>query len=475
MGTGVVRKLAKGAAWLLGGCTLLLAAWFGINATDEPLSDAARATLAIPRPPAPDRDNGFLDFLVLGAPADVPTFEAALERLNAINDQSSGQLAPPPWGNFRSDPRLQRCRFGAAQGESADMPPCFEFATREPWIPAALEAHAALLGRYRAMRAKTRFVSLFEAKSPEDALPSYAEVLEGQRLVLLGAARRFHAGDRGGAVRELERDFAFYRRMAADATTLLDKMIAFVGLDRASLFVAELARRTPRGDAVLWRRLEALLAPLTKAELDVVPSLRREFADVVRWTQTRRYVRLSEASWEILAYSGKTRPWWDPVAPYLYRPHQTVNWFAARCPLFLAVAERPSTEFFQAIEAARARASTLDPGPVARVILNPAGWDHPLVSNCDSSDYIARMHARAGVQTLVRLLVRLHARGITRPEDVASALAGPLGRAHPDPFTGKPMRYDSATRTLGFDAEPKYLSGVARGSRQRYGRMALRL
>jgi hypothetical protein len=163
------------------------------------------------------------------------------------------------------------------------------------------------------------------------------------------------------------------------------------------------------------------------------------------------------------------------VSPYLYRPHQTVNWFAARCPFFLAAAEQPSSELFRAAEAARGRARALDPAPVARMILNPVGWNHPLISNCDFTDYIARAHGRAGVQTLVQLLVRLHARGITRSQDVAATLAGPLGRAHADPFTGEPMRYDPATQTIGFDAEAKHISGAARHMRKRYGRMALRL
>ena len=82
---------------------------------------------------------------------------------------------------------------------------------------------------------------------------------------------------------------------------------------------------------------------------------------------------------------------------------------------------------------------------------------------------------RAGVQTLAWLLVNLRAKGITKPEDVTAALGGPLGQAHPDPFTGKPMRFDPQTGTIGFDIETEHLSGVARPIRERYGRMALPL
>jgi hypothetical protein len=85
------------------------------------------------------------------------------------------------------------------------------------------------------------------------------------------------------------------------------------------------------------------------------------------------------------------------------------------------------------------------------------------------------MHAFAGVQRLVHLQVMLRATGISKPEEVLAALAGPLGRSHLDPFTGKPMRFDARTRTIGFDTQPKYISGPARALVERYGRMALPL
>src|SRR5260221_5951389 len=119
-----MRKVVKGAAWLLGLCVVVLAAWFGINATDEPLSEEARAMMVVAPLPAPDRSNGYLDHLVLSAPADVPTFEAGLERLKALNDQSGGDLPPPPWAEFRRDERVPRCDFGAAAGEPSDSARC---------------------------------------------------------------------------------------------------------------------------------------------------------------------------------------------------------------------------------------------------------------------------------------------------------------------------------------------------------------
>src|SRR5881392_634234 len=94
----LARTLIKMGAWLVGAAVLVLAAWIGINATDEQLSGEARAARELLQPPpAPGKDNAFLDMLVLTAPEGVPTFDAALERLNAINHQSGGKITDPPW------------------------------------------------------------------------------------------------------------------------------------------------------------------------------------------------------------------------------------------------------------------------------------------------------------------------------------------------------------------------------------------
>lgn len=445
-------------ASLLGLVAIVLAAWFGINATDEPLSGEARAALVVPPLPAPAKDNGFLDFLVLAAPEDTST--------------------APPWGELKIDPRIQRCAFGATSREADGRLPCLDAAAAEPRLRELLEDHRVYLGRYRAMREKPRFINLFAPQSPEDPLPAYQEMLEGQRLTILGAALRFNGGDRAGAVRELERDAAFYRKMLADATTLIDKMIAVAAQDRSALFVAELARRMPPGDPALWSRLESVVRPPTKEELDLLPALRREIANKVRWMQTRRYVRIPKSSYDMMeTYTPEAvrmYPRWDPVAPYLYRPRQSVNWYAARCRILLAVADHPSTEYLKAQEAARSRARAIDPSPVVRLIFNPAGWNHPyFYEGCDETDYIGRLHARAGVQTLARLLVKLRGAGITSADRMTAALAGPLGRAHADPFTGKPMRFDPKTETIGFEADERLLSGVMRPIRARYGRVAM--
>ncbi len=461
------RSLLKAVVWLLGIVALALALLFGINATDEPLSAETLAAMQVPPQPTLSENNGFLDFLALTAPAGASTVEVATGQLDLYRKGVAQE--DPRWLRQASlSEKLPMCR----PGESS----CLDVAAAHPGLRKLIDEHRTFLERYRAMRAKPEFTDLVPVSSPEHGLPVYWHVTAGQRLSLLGAAIRFNAGDRAGAIRELELEYAFHRKLAAGSNTLIVKMIAFAALDRDGLFVVELARKLPPGDRVSWQRLAALTRPPTPEELDVVRSLKLERAQVVGWMRTRHYVRMSDELYEAFkAFAPRTRPWWDSAAPYLYRPHQSVNRYVAQTNIALGVAGRPSAEFLDAVEDARTRLRTLEPGLLLRLVLSPAAYSHYLLEDGgDYSDYIGRAHSHAGVQSLVRLQVTLRAAGLTKPADVAAAMGGPLGARHAEPFTGKPMRYDAAGGTLSFPAEQKYLSGVARAI-HRNGRVELPL
>jgi hypothetical protein len=115
------------------------------------------------------------------------------------------------------------------------------------------------------------------------------------------------------------------------------------------------------------------------------------------------------------------------------------------------------------------------PGLPGSLIINPVGRSHPELQDGCYTDYMARAYSHSGVQTLARLLVRLRALRVSASDDVGAALDGPLGREHPDPFTGKPMQFDPETGTIGFEAEVKHITGAMRPMRERYGRVALAL
>lgn len=447
-----MRRLLEGLGWgvgaLVGALALAVALLFAINATDQPLSEEAQAALRLPPLPAPSERNAYLDFLALGAPADAPTFETGVAQLAVLNKQADAPILSIP-----VDPQVRRCNYGAY----------LACVSADPRLKEAVVSQAVLFKRYRAMRTKPEFTDLQVPASPEDPLPAYLGMTTGHRLSLLHAALEFNAGRRAAALAELEADFAFYRVVAAGSGTLLPKMIAFVMLDGDTMFAAELARNIPVHERALWKRLEAMLRPMTQAELDVMPAVRQERAQRIEWMRTRKHVRLPDAVYQMYASFGspRQRPWWDPLLPYLYRPNYSVNLYVAQGAMLDAVAARPSTEFSVALVEALARADRLEPPAWERFVLSPARINHEYLG-WDYSDYIARAHVRAGIQSLVALQARLRAARITQPADIEKALAGPLGRSHPRPLVGGPMDFDAKAMTLGFPCVPKHASGIVR-------------
>ena len=461
-----MRRLLKGLGWgvgaLVGALALAVGLLFAVNATDQPLSEEAQAALRQPPLPAPSERNAYIDFLALGAPAGAPTFETGVAQLAALNKQSDIKLLSIDFAR-----PLRRCRYG-------DYLACV---SAEPALKEEVASRAVFFARYRAMRAKPEFADLQQPTSPEDPLPAYLGMTTGHRLSLLHAAIEFNAGRRAAALAELEADFAFYRVVAAGSNTLIAKMIAFAMLDGDAMFAAELARHLPARDRAQWKRLQATLRAPTKTELDVVPVLERERAMTARWMSTRQYVRMSDATYEaIRSWQPEfKRPWWNRVAPWLYRPHYSVNKYVAQSRIMQSVAEHPGNEFFAAQREARSRARELD-GPFWRMLLlSPARNFQEFFGGYDSSDYIGRAHATAGVQALAGLQARLRAAGIIKPAEIERALAGPLGRAHPNPFTGKPMDFDREKMTLGFDCPMELVTGSARGAIFADGKVSLPL
>jgi hypothetical protein len=174
--------------------------------------------------------------------------------------------------------------------------------------------------------------------------------------------------------------------------------------------------------------------------------------------QTRRYARPSDEYYEMTKSFGeeRPRPWWSPVAEYLYRPHQSVNLYVAQTDVLNRVAEVPAARFETAVEEAVEKARALAPRGLLRHIVNPAGRDHPYLGDVTDgrsgggTTYIGRGHAAQAVYTMVRLQIALREAGLTSREAIERAADGPLFQAHFDPFTGKPMSFRANTQSVGF-------------------------
>src|SRR5262245_56927642 len=255
----------KALAWISGLAALAVAALFAVNATDETLSDLSRKAMAVPAAPATTPDNGYPDFVALGA--------AGL------------------------DDRLKRA-CGTEPGR------CLEYVENNPGLVQLAARAGEFAARYRRVRGKPQFVELWEPKSPEDLLPPFQYVIWGQGQSLLTAARIAAQGNPAVAIAELELENDFHRRAAAGARSLVFKVVVYAALQRDAFFASELARLPGAQTPALLARLKGIARPLTDAEADVRRVLEIERGLQARWMSTRSYVRLPDSE-----YRNDTRPW----------------------------------------------------------------------------------------------------------------------------------------------------------------------
>jgi len=423
---------------------LAAAAVFGINATDEELTELARNAMSVPPAPPTSSSNGYTDFL-------------ALDEISI-------------------DTRLKKS-CGPEPGR------CLKFASDNPELVQLSARDDEFAARYLAMRSKAEFVDLHEDTGPDGRIPHYGYLIWGQGRSLTYAASLANRGRLETAVTELEAENAFHRRVATGARSLITKMVGLSTLQRDAFFASELARIPGKQATAVLGRLLAVVRPLAEVEIDVRKSHEIERAQRISWMQTRRYVRLSDDYYRFFKESFElelSRPWWDPIAPYLYRPHQSINRYVTQTEILHGVAELPATEYATGAAAAYEKARALSPRGLASIFVNPVGNRHPylsvapggLVNKEGYTAYFARARATQAIYTMVALQIRLRDAGITRPSAVEHAQEGPLFRAHPDPFTGKPMRFDPNTRTIGFKS-PVVMGGTSPSLYERYGRVAV--
>lgn len=464
---------AQSARRLSGVALVAVGAVLGVNAIDEDLSAQAKALLVIPQPSAASERNGYVDLLGLGAPEGETPYAAGLKVLDALRAQDQpGFKATPQWESafklgalqIHKDKELEGLRCRPAQGS------CLEYAAGKPELAKLIARHDALLGRYRAMREKPEYAELYYPTRWDSVGPAGIPSLL-QRLVVLSIAAKANAGDLEGAVRELELENAFHRKVAAGSARIGHKMGAVSSLQLDALVVSDLVRTKAGAIAPFLPRLEGLVRPLSAAEADMTNVLRMDAAVWASWLQK------SDAVAPLL--TDLDRRWWHTLVPLFYRPGETVNLYAAQSALRRKVADLPAPRYFKAVDESMRAALALAPHGPANYLVNPIGRGALDVfaegGAFNVIPYIARVHDTQGLYALVALQLQLRGTGAATPEAIAAALGGPLGAARPDPYTGKPMTYDPETSSLGFESQNK--SGlVAQELKKRFsGRVAIAL
>ncbi len=440
----LLKGLAIGALALVGLAVVLAAAVVAINWKDEPLLPGAAARLKPEGVRAEAAVNGFYTAIGLGADDPLAYGRRRSEVLAARGGTPEGraEFAALP------EPKVELPKAATCQPEKE---PCFQRYLATPADAAAVAAAGrGLAAQYRELR---EYAALAEPPPNSDLaapLLVLTNLVHGQRVVFAEIAAAVDAGKLRLAVDELAAELALHRRFLAGSQTLVTKLVARRMLQRDLLVLAQLAEARPGAiDAAARARLEPVLAPLTDAERSIERGVWNEFR-----LAANTYLTLPETGRKFNAEAEllQTDAW--VLQQFAYQPQATVNRDYAWREAIAAAHRAPPDRLDDALKAVDAKASHEAAQLAASLApYNFVGNRLAAVAYSDFREYALAMVDVDGLVRLVNAALRV-APSAASPAEVPAALAAAGARAA-DPYTGKPLAWDAATRTLSFAPRAK--------------------
>lgn len=299
---------------------------------------------------------------------------------------------------------------------------------------------ALLLERYDRILAASRFEEHeeFDVTTP---VPAYGLLSTVGRIRL---ATSYHEDPAGTFVARTAEDMAFWRSMLGEGRSLIAKMVALAGM-RNDLELLSAAMRNDDLDDDGLAAIQQLAQPLTRVQRDIGEAFLFE-------------LRIALLSGKAIVLAPSEPSW---VTRLLLQEQATLNEFylTTVTPIRLRAALDAETFYAQRGYEPLTYNLRLFPPPLynlgGKLLLKQQ------VLRYNVQNYIGRVHDLDGRLALVRLQAEIE----LEPERSIEAVV--RASTHRNPYTGEPMDYDAATRTISFDCitgDPSDVCAVALGS-----------
>lgn len=477
------KSIFRAVKWVAAIAGVVLAALLAINARDEAPNPGIAALVADTRPPVPDAENAFFTLLAFDAPLETDAHAAgmawAAQRAAAIKDDP--YVNEMPHASFQLDPKYG---FRILQDMGMDNlvcnvnSDCSRGRTTDDYILLSyIDKNDAELKRYESLYA---FPHYRITHAPIKVLRGIGVDMEGFRvgkmhqLEMAKVALALRKKKVDDALDILARDTRFWRMVLAetddtqtkrDAATMVTENMHFLG------DIIPMGNFGKQGEAAI----DAILQPLSAAELDLRPVIRRDFmtyqnfdegiAHGKQWRKIRSFYL-----WNLMRTMEvpKDGSWVESVDDvyykFFYQPNATVNRNYLRAADGLALSALSAKEYATRIHASGCTPmmATFQQGACETKIFGEEKksvfgdlYNRPAryLNTVNRISYVLQLTALHNLQGYVRLLtLQFKAKqGKIAEQDIGSFLAN-AGADLTDPYTGKPMQYDSSQHQLYFMA-----------------------
>ena len=264
----------------------------------------------------------------------------------------------------------------------------------------------------------------------------------GKRLFLTDMVLQVGAGHADQAIAQLGSDIAFTRRLLGQPDILLiDKMILAASLIDSLEVLSDLVRTQPLSDSQ-YAQLSAVLAPLTDDERSLVGPLTREFeafAATIRDLKNPRnapgLVSSSPAAGAVAAASCRF------ISSNTIPPSMRSG---GSSPKRLRSAVVAARHFLSGETAFKNRGAA----SLGTVLYNPIGNTLSGIAAPTGIEYMHSMCDLDGMIRIVALGLQARLQHVNDEQLAQFALNGAARYANP--FTGQPMHFDLARKTIDF-------------------------
>jgi hypothetical protein len=276
---------------------------------------------------------------------------------------------------------------------------------------------------------------------------------ETHRLFLSQVAVQAAAGDLDGATRSLAADASFQRLCLTQGRTIISKMVVVRSLSRDLLLAVQISRRVRETPSARWNALKDVTKPLERTEMALSLPVRFEAAsmkDLVERVPVMNRSRLrSEMDISPIEVDLMT----------LMLPNATLRFAHRHFALWEQLDEVESRDIEARIASTKGQLEILKE-PDWTWFYNPAGKSIVATGAIDISPYVLRIRDVDALARLACATISIRQHRIS-PDGVAEHLA----KTEPgcgDPYTGRPMAWDSAKGQLWY--APRWP-----GSAERFG------
>ena len=428
-------KVAAIAILLL--VALPIALILAVNAFDDALTPQA-ASYGEPRSPTvPSAENGYYALLALGAPdgADGITYARAwLDESRAAAKANRAEKRP-------DEKRAKRpLACDAAQTS------CLAAAKDKPdEVKEHLEAYREDLARYETLIGFKRYEEVLDyPQRMETGFPPYGNVVGANRAYVLRAAADAERGNVEAALTAMERDIAFQRAMMSGSRTLLGRVVASVHYWRDLAFLSDLMQKHAADVRPHLPRVREMLKSTEFPAAGMSAIVETEFG--FRKATLRNPIA-AQADGSQAGFVEKA------AVKLLYKPNATVNQEADHLMKIAAAMDLPVNEGSAVLEKImldNAEMTFWDyiDNPIGNILRRIAGPD-------DNKGAFARLrlHDARAYARLVALQAEILAAKV-EPDRIGAFVAASDPRFH-DPYSGKPMVWDAASKRLSVEVQSK--------------------